>query len=150
VSIADSAAGANATDAGASYDDNETTSWVNDNRLVTAWIEFELAREASLSEAALKLKGWWQRSYPIRITVEGQEVFRGRTPTSLGYVTLPLKPIAGRRVKLELVNASQVREGFDFNELQNQANASAGDERQGSGTLNLVEIEFYEGDGNAK
>jgi hypothetical protein len=55
-----------------------------------------------------------------------------------------LKPVTGKTVKVELVAAAQVGDGFNFTELQNQANASTGDERQGRGTLSIVEIELYE------
>ena len=144
VAIATAAAGSNATNAVASYDDNETTGWANDNRLATAWITYELARPATLSEVTMKLSGWRQRSYPLRITVDGQEAFRGSTPLSLGYVTLPLKPIKGSAVKIELLDAAKTGEGFNFTELANPENAAAGDERQGRGTLSIVEIECYE------
>ena len=92
----------------------------------------------------MKLSGWRQRSYPIRITVDDQEVYRGSTPRSLGYVTLPLKPVIGRNVKISLASAASAREGFNITELENQQNAATGDERAGSGTLGLVEVEFYE------
>ena len=128
----------------ASYDDNEMTSWANDNKLATGWIAYELARPATLTEVTMKLSGWRQRRYPIRITVDGQEVYRGQTPLSLGYVTLPLKPVTGKTVKIELVDAAKVGDGFNITELANQANASTGDERQGKGTLSIVEIECYE------
>jgi len=137
-------AGANGTNAAASFDDNEMTSWANDNKLATGWITYELARPATLNEVTMKLSGWRQRSYPIRITVDGQEVYRGQTPLSLGYVTLPLKPVAGKAVKIELVDVAKVGDGFNITELANQANGSTGDERQGKGTLSIVEIELYE------
>ena len=144
VVITSATAGVNATNASASYDDNETTSWANDNQLATAWIAYELARPATLSEVTMKLSGWRQRRYPLRITVDGQEAFRGSTPLSLGYVTLPLKPVKGSSVKIELLSAPTSGESFNFTELANPANAATGDERQGRGTLSIVEIECYE------
>jgi len=144
VLITNATAGTNATNTSASYDDNETTSWANDNQLATAWINYELAQPATLSEVTMKLSGWRQRSYPIRITVDGQEAFRGSTPLSLGYVTLPLKPVEGRAVKIELLDAARTGDDFTFTELANPANAATGDERQGRGTLGIVEIECYE------
>ncbi len=144
VPVATASAAAHADKVAASYDDNEMTSWANDNKLATAWIAYELARPAMLIEVTMKLSGWRQRSYPLRITVDGQEVYRGQTPRSLGYVTVPLKPVKGKTVKVELVDAAAIRDGFNIKELANPQNASTGDERQGSGTLSLVEIEFYE------
>lgn len=144
VPIAGASAGVNSTNVTASFDDNELTSWANDNKLATGWISYELARPATLSEVTMKLSGWRQRSYPIRITVDGQEVYRGATPLSLGYVTLPLRPVTGKTVKVELVDAAKVGDGFNIRELADQTNASTGDERQGRGTLSIVEIECYE------
>mgnify|MGYP001605623152 CR=1 FL=1 len=144
VPIAGATAGANVTNVTASFDDNELTSWANDNKLATGWISYELVRPATLSEVTMKLSGWRQRSYPIRITVDGQEVYRGTTPLSLGYVTLPLRPVMGKTVKVELVAAAKVGDGFNIRELADQTNASTGDERQGQGTLSIVEIECYE------
>jgi len=144
VPVARVTAGANPDDVRASFDDNERSSWSNDNKLATGWITYELARPAELSEVAMKLSGWRRRSYPIRITVDEQEVYLGQTPRSLGYVTLALKPVKGQTVKVQLVSAAAVRDGYNIVELQNQQNASTGDERQGRGTLSLVEIEFYE------
>jgi beta-galactosidase len=144
VPIKSATAGANAEHAAASYDDNEKTSWANDNKLATGWITYELAAPATLSEATMKLGGWRQRHYPIRITVDGKEVYRGITPGSLGYVTLPLKPTIGKSVKVELLGAATVRDGFNITEVADQKNASTGDERQGRGTLDIVEVEFYE------
>ena len=47
-------------------------------------------------------------------------------------------------MKVELVDAATIRDGFNIVELENQQNASTGDEKQGNGTLSIVEIECYE------
>jgi beta-galactosidase len=127
-----------------SYDDNEETSWSNDNKLSTAWIRYEFERPATPTEVTLKLLGWRQRSYPLRITVDDQEVYRGTTPRSLGYITLPLKAVMGRNLKVELTGDASARDGFNITELANQQNAATGGERSGSGTLGIVEFECYE------
>jgi beta-galactosidase len=137
-------AGANSDQSAASYDDNEISKWSNDNLLATGWISYELVREATITEATMKLSGWRQRSYPITVFVDGQEVFRGRTSRSLGYVTIPLKPTQGRTVRIELTGASTAQDAYNIKELKNDKNGSTGDEGQGRGTLSIVEIEFYE------
>jgi beta-galactosidase len=144
VPIVHATAGANTDRAAASFDDNETTSWSNDSRIETAWIQYEFARPAAITEATLKLGGWRQRAYPIRITVDGREVFRGTTPRSLGYVTLPLRAVTGRTLKIQLTKAASSQDPFNMTELENQKNASTGDEQTGRGTLAIVEAEFYE------
>lgn len=143
-------AGANPDRAGASFDDNEMTAWANDNKLVNGWIQYELARPAELSEVTLKLSGWRQRSYSIRITVDEKEVFTGLTPKGLGYVTLPLKPLKGSRVRIALFDESANQDAFNIVELGNKKeNASTGADKVGNRTLSIVETEFYEDPGTA-
>ncbi len=121
-------------------DDDETSLWSGQQPIV-----FELARSATLSEITLKTAGFRARSYPIRITVDGAEVFRGVTPRSLGYATLPLKPATGRTVRLEPLAGAEAREAFGaITELVDQGNATTGEEKVGTGELGLLEIEFYE------
>jgi beta-galactosidase len=145
VPIAHATAGANAAHVSASFDDNETTSWSNDGKAETAWINYEFERPAAVTEACLKLGGWRQRSYPLRITLDGQEVFRGPTPRSLGYVTLPLRPVTGKNLRIELLRAATTQDAFgSMSELADQKNASTGSERLGRATLSIIEAEFYE------
>ncbi|HEX2860418.1 MAG TPA: DUF4982 domain-containing protein [Lacunisphaera sp.] len=121
-------------------DDDETTAWSGRNPLV-----FELARPAQVSQVTMKTAGFRARSYPIRILVGDQEVWRGATPRGLGYVTLPFKPTSGRMVTLEVLGGSEARDAFgSMRELEDQRNATTGEEKVGAGELGLIEIEFYE------
>ncbi len=121
-------------------DDDETTLWSGQQPIV-----FELSRPATLSEITLKTAGFRARSYPIRITLDGTEVFRGVTPRSLGYATLALKPATGRTVRIEPLAGAEAREAFGaITELVDQGNATTGEEKVGTGELGLIEIEFYE------
>ncbi|MBC8002006.1 MAG: DUF4982 domain-containing protein, partial [Opitutaceae bacterium] len=145
VPIQSATTGANEGSAEASFDDNEMTHWANDNKLENGWIQYQLARPALLTEATLKLSGWRQRSYSIRITVDDQEVFTGLTPKGLGYVTLPLKPVQGSRLRIALYDESANQDAFNIVELGNKKeNASTGADRVGNKTLSIVEAEFYE------
>lgn len=144
VPVVRASAGANGDKAALIFDDNEETSWSNDGKLGTAWISCELGRAATLTEVGLKLSGWRQRRYPIRITMDGQEVYRDVTPLSLGYVTLPLKPVRGRTLRVELLRPAVTGDGFDIKELANPANASTGDKGLGKGSLGIVEIDCFE------
>ncbi|MFH7044961.1 DUF4982 domain-containing protein [Paucibacter sp. JuS9] len=121
-------------------DDDETTAWSGKQP-----ISFELARPARLTEVTMKTAGFRARSYPVRITVDGREVFRGATPRSLGYVTLTLQPILGRKVMIDVLGGSEAREAFaGITELVDQKNATTGEQLVGKGELGLIEIEFYE------
>jgi beta-galactosidase len=132
-----------ATDGGdpaLALDDDETTAWSGKQP-----ITFELARQAHLSQVTMKTAGFRARSYPIRVTVDGQEVWRGATPRSLGYVTLTFKTTVGRTVKIEPLAGSEAREAFGgITELADQKTATTGEEKVGTGELGLIEIEFYE------
>lgn len=140
VAVAKATAVDSAEDASRAFDDNEETSWVGRGP-----ITFELSRPAKLREITAKFAGWRGRSTPIRITIDGQEAFRGPTPRNLGYFTLSFAPIAGRTVKIEVVGAAENRDAFGgVTELANQKNASTGDEQLGAGRIGVVEIEFYE------
>ncbi|WP_315817754.1 hypothetical protein [Paraflavitalea speifideaquila] len=138
-------AGANADSAFESFDDNELTEWNNGRRLSDAWIEYELANEATVREVTLKLNNFRSRSYPIRITVDGTEIFRGNTERSLGYYTAVCNPHKGKKVKIELLGNTITQDNnsvevsgkkLDDGVARNDAHAS--------GTLSIIEVEIYQ------
>lgn len=140
--VAHVSAGSAAADASKSFDDDETTAWTSE-RGAGAWIAYQLAEAATPTEVCLKLSGWRQRSYPLRITLDGQIVFEGTTPKSLGYVTLPLKPATGRQLKVELTGSAQEKDEFKLVEVANQKITDTGSQRVGAGVLAIVELEIY-------
>ena len=105
---------------------------------------FTLARPARLAEVVLKLSGWRERSYPLRVEIDGQEAYRGMTPRSLGYVTLPLTPVRGRNVRIVLDGQAQEGGGMRLTEVANQANTATGTQGVSTSRLAIVEAEFYE------
>ncbi|KAF0095906.1 MAG: beta-galactosidase/beta-glucuronidase [Puniceicoccaceae bacterium 5H] len=134
------ASSAQGNDPQRALDDNEATAWTGPGP-----ITFQLERPAALHEITVKTGGFRARSYPIRVSVDGQEVYLGATPRSLGYVTLPLKQVRGREVEIELLAGSEARDAFgDITELVDQGNATTGEENVGERELSLIEIEFYE------
>jgi beta-galactosidase len=152
VSVLKVQAGSNESEAVNSYDDNEMTEWKNDGLRSTGWIKYDLSRPANLSEICMKLTGWRTRSYNIRVIGENGEVlWEGKTPKSLGYITLPLTPgISTRSVRVELVGSGsnsdqfssivEVEKGKDL-DLFDKNNPNGGDPKD---ELRIVEIEFYE------
>ncbi|MFZ6721323.1 DUF4982 domain-containing protein [Undibacterium sp. Ji49W] len=143
--IAKVTAGSNVDAAARSYDDDETTAWHSSSVPGEAWIAYELARPATLTEAVFKFTGWRERSYPIRISVDGKLVYEGLTPKSLGYVSLPLKPVQGRVVKVELTGmASDSDRAFAMQEVANQNNTDTGAKVVAKAALSIIEAEFYE------
>lgn len=124
----------------ATVDDNEETLWTGRQP-----VTFELTRPARLHEITARFAGFRARSYPLRIDVDGHEVFRGATPRSLGYVTLPLQPVEGRNVTITVLAGSEAREAFaGVSELEDQGNATTGEEFVEGGNLGIFEVEFYE------
>lgn len=118
----------------------------SDGQLAHGWIRYDFGREANVSEEVLKLSGWRTQSYPIRILVDDREVFRGSTPRSLGYVTIPFAATRGRSLKIELTGSASNRDAFgNIVEIPGtpdpQSNAGKGGEK---GTLSIVEVEIYE------
>ena len=144
IAIIDAKTASNQTDATKSYDDNELTEWSN-SKDGNPVIEFELEREALISQAVIKFAGWRSKKYPIRIYVDNKEVFNGTTPTSLGYVTLECKPTKGKKVKIELAGATKDSNEINLVEITgkvDQAGLKSGDKKNGE--LPIVEAEFYE------
>jgi hypothetical protein len=146
VPVASIAAGSNGEDANKSIDDDETTAWTAKASDGKPEIAYKLARPAKLSEVVLKLTGWRERRYPLTVYVDGREAWSGLTPTSLGYVTLPLKAQArpGQEVRIVLAGKAEEGGGMKLNEVANQANTATGTRGVSTSVLSIVEAEFYE------
>ncbi|MCM1311982.1 MAG: DUF4982 domain-containing protein [Bacteroides sp.] len=150
-------AGCNSGTAVYSVDDNEETEWRNDGRLSTAWISYEFDKPSRVDEVSVKLTGWRRRSYPLEIYADSILVWSGKTPMSLGYVSLPLKttdeegnPICASKMMIRLKGASTESEAFGqitelaapvANELD-LYKAKDGDKVKSE--LRIVEIDFLQ------
>lgn len=148
VGIVNAIAEANEENVRLSFDDNELSEWSNDGKLKTGWIIYELERDAEVSEIEMKLTGWRMRSYPIQIFVDDKEVFKGETDKSLGYITIPVTPVKGRFVKVQLIGLSSDSDAFSDIveitgniELDLYRDPNATDAK---GQLRIVEMEIYE------
>jgi beta-galactosidase len=95
----------------------------------------------------LKLIGWRLRAYPLRITLDGQVVWEGVAPKSLGYVTLPLKVgAAGRKLRIALTGPTEDRDAFGkIVEITGaRAGLDTGAEKvKAGGALGVIEAEVY-------
>ncbi|MFV5688052.1 glycoside hydrolase family 2 protein [Flavobacterium sp. ZT3R25] len=131
-----------------SYDDNELTEWSNDGKISTGRIVYTLTKPSAINECVVKFTGWRTKSYPIRILADGKEVYKGDTMQSLGYITLPLKPVLAQQITIELTGINSEKDAFDKiieveanKELDLFKDKTAVDAK---GQLRIVEIEFYE------
>jgi beta-galactosidase len=144
VGIINATAGSHADSAFASYDDNEMTDWYNNGKMGTAWIEYELEKTSTVTEVNLKLNNFRTKSYPIRILVDGQEIYRGNTAKSLGYFLAICKPATGKKLRIELINAAEVV--TDNGTEISGKKPDDGVTRNDAGTrdrLSIIEVEIY-------
>ncbi|MFT4061248.1 MAG: DUF4982 domain-containing protein [Edaphocola sp.] len=139
-------AGSNQEDIAKSYDDNELSDWANDGKLNTAWVSYELEREAVIDEIEVKLNNFRTKVYPLVITVDGKEVFNGHTEPTLGYYTIACKPVKGRNVKIQLTAPATVGRKNDEVEVGGKKldDGVAKDDAKAKGSFRIIEVEFYE------
>jgi beta-galactosidase len=137
-------ASSNAGDAGKSVDDDESTAWTSATGDNHPAITYHLAHPATLTEMTLRLVGWRSRSYPLRISVDGEEVFSGRTERSNGYANVQLKPRLGSAVHIELLDAARDRDDDKLVEVANQKNTDTGTGKTATTALAIVEADFYQ------
>jgi hypothetical protein len=131
--------------AGASYDDNELTDWVNDERLQNAWIEYTLEKKSIIDEIDLKLNNFRSRSYPLQVFVDDKLVFDDKTETTLGYYTLKIPRTEGRRVKIQLKGSAVMTAENQHAEIGGQK-LDDGVKRNNTntkGTLSIIEIDIH-------
>lgn len=143
VAIVKATAGSNQKEADNTFDDNELSDWASDGLLANSWIKYELEKPAKISEIDMKLNNWRNRSYPVVITVDGKEVFKGNTVRSLGYFTASFDPTVGKEIVVKLIGANIDGDAFGFVEITGKKEP-AGSTSTTKGTLGIVEIEVYE------
>ncbi|SDD92319.1 glycoside hydrolase family 2 protein [Pedobacter soli] len=147
IKIISAEAGANNDKAQLSYDDNELSDWVNDGKMNTAWIKYTLEKASTVSQVALKLNGFRSKTYPLRISVDGKEVFNGESKTSLGYFTATCKPTKGKTVTIQLLGSGKEKEnavvGVEMNGKKLDDGVSRAEIKQ-KGGLSIIEAEVYE------
>lgn len=138
-------AGANQQQAEWTLDDNERTTWTNDGKLATAWLACEFDQPAEISEVVIKFGDWRRRTYPVRITVDGNDAFKGETKQNLGYYTIRFDPVRGKSLTLQLIGAGQERDGFGLVEVTGKKDEAgqASADPNAKGTLKVVELEIY-------
>lgn len=139
-------AGANGDSVLKSYDDNEMSDWHNDGQLSTAWIEYHLEYPSIVNEITLKLNNFRSRTYPLRITVDGTEVFNDTTRRSLGYFTAICKPVMGKKVKIQLITGQTAGSAEKMIEVSGKKldDGVNRDDANAKGMLSIIEAEIYQ------
>ncbi len=142
IDIVSAVAGSNEQNVACCWDDNELSKWTNDGILANGWIRFELAHDALISEVELKMDGWRNRSYPISILIDDKEVFRGNTPQTLGYFSIPITPVKGRFVTIQLTGAASQQDAFG-GIVEVAGHLEGVTKETANSRLGIVEIEIY-------
>lgn len=140
IKIVSATAGSNAEQVQLSMDDDDSTSWVSKGKPEEAWIEYAFATPQTANQIDLKMGSFRQRHYPLRITVDGQTVWEGETPTTLGYCNLKLKPVLGQHLRISLVGA--LREDNEFGKIKELVSANDPSKPQKQ-SLSISESEIY-------
>ena len=149
VRIVSAKAGTNNLDVAKSYDDNELSEWSNDGQLGTAWITYQLEREAEIDDICLKLRGWRRNSYPLEVYAGNTLVWSGKTERNLGYIHLNTKPVRSDNITIRLKGTVSVKDAFGeiveveakaANKLELEDQKKKGENRD----LQIIEIEFLE------
>ncbi|MCU6454110.1 DUF4982 domain-containing protein [Sphingomonas sp. A2-49] len=139
-------AGANPQDAAKTIDDDELSRWSSDGRPGTAWIEYRFDAPVTLTAIELKLVGWRSRAYPIRITMDGREVWKGETDRQLGYAVVDFPAARGRTVRIAQTAPTVDRDAFGkIVEVGNarQAGDTGADAVPAGWRLAIVEADFH-------
>jgi len=148
VSLMDVSAGSNEKNAFFSFDDNERSEWRSCGARSNAWINYVLTREAELSEICLKLSGWKNTTYTLRVLNDnGIVLWEGTTETSYGYVTLPLKKgVLSKAIRIELPGAGKETDSVTIvPENDSTMNLDILEKNEAAkDQLRIIEVEFYE------
>ncbi|MCX8526366.1 DUF4982 domain-containing protein [Chryseobacterium formosus] len=144
VEIEKAEAGSNQEKAKFSFDDNELNQWESQGDISKAFITYTLKKEALISEVEMKLVSWRNKSYPIKISVDGKVVYQGMTPKTLGYFSIPFAvPTKGKAVKVELMGDVAEKDAFGgVVEITGKKELQEG--KKANRSLGIVEIEVYE------
>lgn len=149
IKVVSAKAGANNETTTQSFDDNETSEWINDGKLSTAWITYTLEREANIDDICLKLNGWRSRSYPIEVFAGKSLIWSGNTDKSLGYIHLNIeKPVRSNQITIRLKGNTSDQDAYGqivevaakaANEMELQIK-----NKKSKNDLRIVEAEFLE------
>ncbi len=143
----------NADDVIKSYDDNELSEWKGGNS-----VTYTLKEPEPVDDICIKLSGWRSANYAIEVVADSSVVWRGITPTSLGYVHLEIEnPVTARTYTVRAIDKSKAEaksgnfkdaEAAKFGNITEVAGGKA-NELDATATasgrvqpLRIVEIEF--------
>lgn len=95
-----------------SYDRNRSTRWANDGNVANAWIQYDLGTVSEINRIKMKLYNGASRTNPIRIEIDGVQVFNGSTSTTDGYWETKFTPTSGRYVTITMTGNNSDGSGW--------------------------------------
>lgn len=135
-------AGSNTEAARNAIDDNELSQWSSDGDVSRGWIRLDLDRPQAISQITLKVGNHRTTSYPVRIAIDGRQVWSGRVGQKLTYDTIAFEPVEGGSVMIALQGVTHVEDPFgDLVEITGARDQSG--DGGGRGRLVLLEVEVY-------
>ncbi|NDV84025.1 sugar-binding domain-containing protein [Bacteroides sp. 51] len=144
IKINSAKAGSNSSRAYSSFDDNEHTAWISINDLDSAYISYQLAEQAHISEVVLKLHDFRNISYPLEVSANGKVIHRTVTDKSLGYVHLTFPPAFTDQLTVKLFEPSFPNEGYGQIIEYGDENRDMKDYSKDNCTLSIYEIDILE------
>ena len=114
ISIVGSTAGAEETGNPAvnSYDLDGTTRWANTGLVSNAWIQYDLGSEQVVDRVQMRFSYGATRTSPLRIEVDGVQVFNGNTSMTDDYWAAIFTPTSGRYVKITMTGNNSDGSGW--------------------------------------
>jgi hypothetical protein len=102
-----------------SYDRSRSTRWANDGTVATAWIKYDLGRVSDINQIKVRFNNGATRTHPVRIDIDGVQVFSGNTTTTTGYWQISFAPVRGRYVTITMTGNNSAGSGW-FSILESQ------------------------------
>lgn len=102
-----------------SYDRSRSTRWANDGTVATAWIKYDLGRVSDINQIKVRFNNGATRTHPVRIDIDGVQVFSGNTTTTTGYWQTSFAPVRGRYVTITMTGNNSAGSGW-FSILESQ------------------------------
>ncbi len=141
VQIVSAECGKSKDDIKATWDDNELSTWESNNNAGEGWVTYTLAEKTKIDDICIKVKNFRATTYPIRIYAEGQIIWEGWTPKTLGYAHLKIKdmPVTDK-ITIKMAGESTSKDAFgEMKELDSRNNEKLA---KGRYSLKITEIEF--------
>ena len=95
-----------------SYDNDESSRWSNDGNVANAWIQYNFDGTQSINKVRIKFYQGHTRTYPLKLTVDGQVVFNDNTSTTSGSWIKGFNAVNSNHLKIEMTGNNSDGNGW--------------------------------------